>query len=95
MLTEEELQRAIYVVKKSREEIGEPRFSELSKEVDEDIKKLLGEEKWLVYEAAQGSQEMEDNLIAEIGKEKYSAFLDEINEILLNQIDDKYKEESK
>jgi len=76
----------IELIKKSREEIGEKRFNKLAAEVDMDLKEKLGEEKWKVYLALNGSQESEDKLIEEIGKEKYVALLDEINNDLLAEL---------
>lgn len=78
-MAQEDLKRAVELIKKSRKEIGEKRFKELAEEVDKDLKEILGEEKWKVYLAANGSQESEDKLIDEIGKEKYLALLSEIN----------------
>lgn len=75
-------EEVVALIKKSKEEIGEKRYKKLAAEVDMYVKETLGEEKWKVYLAANGSQESEDKLIREIGKEKYFALLDEINKDL-------------
>ena len=74
-----EEKKIIELVKKSREEIGEERFNELSKKIDEDLKEKLGEEKYRVWMAVNGSEEEEQQLIDEFGKEKYIQYMDEIS----------------
>ena len=61
------------------EEIGEERFNELSEKRDEDLKEELGEEKYRVWMAVNGSEEEEQQLIDEFGKEKYIQYMDEIS----------------
>ena len=81
-MSEEEAKKAIEVIRKSREEIGD-KYDELAKQVDDDLKEHLNEEQWKVYSAVVlGSQKDEDKLIEEFGKEKYISLLDEVNEYL-------------
>lgn len=84
-MTEEEAKKFIEVVKKSREEIGD-KYNELAKEVDNDLKAKLGEEKWEVYLAANGTEEDEEKLIEKIGKEKYVSLLNEITTELAEEL---------
>lgn len=71
----------VKLVKKSRKEIGD-NYDKLSQEVDNDIKEKLSEEQYKVYTAAIGdSEEEEQKIIAEIGKDRYFDLLNELNEI--------------
>lgn len=88
-MTQEELKRAVKLIKKSRKEIGVKRLNELAEETDKELKETLGEEKWKVYLAAMGSQESEDKLIEEIGKDKYNALLDEIIDEIRKDVSEK------
>lgn len=78
-----ELKRIEKLIKKSREEIGD-RYEELSKKYEEDVRKKLGEEKYRVWLAANGSEEDEQKLIDEIGKERYTKLFDEMFEEIMN-----------
>lgn len=84
-MNEEEAKKTIELIKKSREEIGD-KYDELAKEVDNDLREKLGEEKYEVYVAANGTEEDEKKLIEEIGEEKYSKLLKEITDELSEQL---------
>ena len=76
-MSNEEAKRVIELIKKSREEIGN-NYDELAQKVDEDLKEKLSEEQYKVWTVANGSEEDEQRLIAEIGEERYSELLTEV-----------------
>lgn len=78
-MTKEELDNAVKVIKESQKEIGLDNIKRLYKELDASLKEKYSEEKWRVYEVANGaSEEEEAKLIEEIGQERYRELLDEI-----------------
>ncbi len=85
-MNEEETKRIIETFKSSREKIGE-QYETLIKEVDNDLKKILTEEEYNVWNAVNGDRDKEQELINKIGKERYKVLLSKISD----KISDKMK----
>lgn len=85
-MNEEETKRIIETFKSSREKIGE-QYETLIKELDNDLKKILTEEEYNVWNAVNGDRDKEQELINKIGKERYKVLLSKISD----KISDKMK----
>lgn len=85
-MNEKETKRIIETFKNSREKIGE-QYETLIKEVDNDLKKILTEEEYNVWNAVNGDRDKEQELINKIGKERYKVLLSKISD----KISDKMK----
>lgn len=88
-MNKEETKRIIETFKNSREKIGE-QYETLIKEVDDDLKNVLTEEEYNVWNAVNSDEEKEQKIINKIGKERYSQILSKISD----KISDKMKKTS-
>lgn len=62
------------------------RLKKTAEELDKKLKEKFSEEKWRVYKSVDDSEEEQNKLIEELGKEKYDDLLDEIINDLKSEI---------